>query len=93
MGAVVLSLSTPFYGVSSPNGTIVIHGVPPGGYRMNIWSERAKPFEADDFPREIQVSTTATNLGVIQMKAIDSARGNHRNKFGEAYREMPAKPY
>jgi plastocyanin len=93
MGAVVLALSTPFYGVSGPNGTIVIHGVPPGSYRLNVWSESAKPVEPGDFPHEIQVSTTATNLGVIQMKATNSARGNHKNKFGEAYRDMPGKPY
>jgi plastocyanin len=93
MGAVVLALSTPFYGVSGPDGTIVIHGVPPGSYRFNVWSERAKPLEAGDSPREIQISSTTTNLGVIQMKAADSARGNHKNKFGETYRDMPGKPY
>jgi len=93
MGAVVLALSTPYYGTSGPDGTIVIHGVPPGGYRLNVWSERAKPIEPEDFPREIQIATTATNLGIIQMKATDSGRNNHKNKFGEAYRDLPAKPY
>jgi plastocyanin len=93
MGAVVLALSTPFYAVSGPNGTIVVHGVPPGRYQLNVWSERAKPLEPGDFPREVQISATATNLGAIQMKAIDSALGNHKNKFGEAYRDMPGKPY
>jgi hypothetical protein len=27
------------------------------------------------------------------MKATDSGGNNHKNKFGEAYRDMPAKPY
>lgn len=93
MGAVVLALSTPFYGVSGPNATVVIHGIPPGNYRLNIWSERAKPLDPEDFPREIQISTTATNLGVIQMRATGGARNNHKNKFGETYRDMPDKPY
>jgi hypothetical protein len=94
MGAVVLALNTPYYGTSGPDGTIVIHGVPPGSYRLNVWSERAKPIEPEDFPREIQIATTATNLGIIQMKATDSGgNNNHKNKFGEAYRDMPAKPY
>src|SRR3984893_4174277 len=69
MGAVVLALSTPFYGVSGPDGAVVIHGVPQGSYHLNVWSERAKPLEPGDFPREIQVTTTPTNLGAIQMKA------------------------
>ena len=93
MGAVVLALSTPFYGVSGPNGTIVIHDVLPGTYHLNVWSERAKPLKPEDFPREIQISTITTNLGVIQMKAADSVRTNHKNKFGETYRDMPGKPY
>jgi plastocyanin len=93
MGAVVLALSTPFYAVSGPNGAIVIHGVPSGSYSLNVWSERAKPLEPEGLPREIQISSTATNLGIIQMKATVSARGNHKNKFGEAYRDMPGKPY
>jgi plastocyanin len=93
MGAVILALSTSFYGVSGSDGDIVIHGVPPGSYQLNVWSERAKPLEPEDFPRKIQVSTPATNLGTIQMKASDSVRSNHKNKFGEAYRELPTKPY
>lgn len=93
MGAVVLSLSTPFYGVSGPNGTIVIHDVPSGHYRLNVWSESAKPVEAGDFPHEIQISATTANLGVIQMQTTSSTRGSHKNKFGEAYRDMPNKPY
>lgn len=93
MGAVVLALSTPFYGVSGSSGTIVIHGVPPGSYHLNVWSERAKPLKPEDFPREIQISPTTANLGVIEMKAADSARSNHKNKFGETYRDFPGKPY
>src|SRR5579871_1196374 len=93
MGAVVLAQSTPFYGVSGSSGTLVIHGVPPGSYRLNVWSESAKPLEPKDFPRDIQVSTTTMNLGVIQMKSIASARNNHKNKFGETYRDPPGKPY
>src|SRR5579871_6424475 len=35
MGAVVLSLSTPYYGISTASGLVVIHNVPPGSYRLN----------------------------------------------------------
>jgi plastocyanin len=93
MGAVVLALSTPFYGVSGSNGTILIHGVPPGSYQLNVWSERAKPLPPSDFPREVQILPATTNLGIIQMQAAASARGKHKNKFGESYRDLPGKPY
>src|SRR5271168_1333759 len=34
MGAVILALSTPYYGISTANGDISIHNVPAGSYRL-----------------------------------------------------------
>src|SRR6202020_3645267 len=39
MGAVVVSLSTPYFGISSRDGVIKIPNVPAGSYRLNIWAE------------------------------------------------------
>ena len=40
MGAIVLALKTPYYAVSSATGAVTIHGVPPGQYRLHMWSEQ-----------------------------------------------------
>jgi len=92
MGAVVLALSTPFYAISGRNGEIVIHGVPPGSYRLQVWSEQAK-VSSTNYPRDIQVSASGTNLGEIDMEAVTSPLADHKNKFGEDYKPVPGSPY
>ncbi|WP_263366666.1 cupredoxin domain-containing protein [Edaphobacter bradus] len=92
MGAVVLSLSTPFYVVSGADGEVVIHGVPPGSYRLQVWSERAKP-TANELPRTVRVSGDRVNLGEIVLEAAASPLADHKNKFGEDYHPEPGSPY
>jgi plastocyanin len=92
MGAVVLALSTPFYAVTGKNGLAVIHGVPPGSYQLNVWSEGAKTLTSANPLKVIQVSSQSLNLGEIPMQAVTSAANNHKNKFGEDYHPSTAYP-
>ena len=93
MGAVVLALSTPFYAISRGKGEVVIHGVPPGSYKLQIWSEQAKAVNPSAFPREVQVSAMDTSLGEIDMEATSSSMNGHKNKFGEEYHPPSESPY
>ncbi len=93
MGAVVLALNTPFYAISHGTGEVVIHGVPPGSYKLQIWSEQAKAVNTAAFPREVQVSATDTSLGVIDMEETSSSMVGHKNKFGEEYHPPSESPY
>jgi plastocyanin len=93
MGAVVLALSTPFYAGSGGDGFLVINHVPPGSYRVSVWSERAKLADSESLSRVIQVSTSPVNLGQIPMTATDSTLDNHKNKFGDDYVAPKADPY
>jgi plastocyanin len=93
MGAVVLTLSTPFYAIARKNGDAVIHGVPPGSYRLQIWSEQAKPVNSANLPRDVQISATETNLGEIELETTPSSLAGHKNKFGEEYHPAPNSPY
>jgi len=92
MGAVVLALSTPYYAVSGKNGSVVIRGVPPGNYRMEVWSERAK-VRSSNYPRTVRVTATGADLGEIDMEAVTSPMTDHKNKFGEDYRPATDSPY
>jgi len=92
MGAVVLALSTPYYAISGKNGDVVIRGVPPGSYHLQVWSEQAK-LSSPDYPRTVQVTGSGTNLGEIEMEAVVSPLTDHKNKFGEDYRPVPGQPY
>jgi len=94
MGAIVLALSTPFYAISNADGSVVIHGVPTGSYRLNVWSETAQLLEGSDAQRIVQVGDDApVRLGEIAMQPTESPLGNHKNKFGEDYHPESKPPY
>jgi plastocyanin len=86
MGAVVLALSTPYYGISGEDGVVSLHNVPPGSYRLNIWSENAQAVNQTTEQRVIQVSNEPVHLGDITLEGTTDASADHKNKFGEDYR-------
>jgi plastocyanin len=94
MGAVVLALSTPFYGLSEADGTVTIRDVPAGNYRVNVWSESALPANAAETSRVVEVgSSGVVRLGEIPMRPSGSVMEGHTNKFGEEYRPEAKPPY
>jgi plastocyanin len=84
MGAIVLALNTPYYGISGENGSVTINNVPPGSYRLNVWSENGQLANGDE-QRIMQVSSETTRLGNITIQTATDALANHKNKFGEDY--------
>jgi plastocyanin len=93
MGAIVLALSTPYYGISGENGVVVLHNIPPGSYRLNVWSENGQPANPDLFQKIVQVSTEPVHLGDITLQPKTDPLANHKNKFGEDYQPTPDKKY
>jgi plastocyanin len=85
MGAIVLTLNTPYYGISGENGVVILHNVPPGSYRLNVWSENGQLANPSESQRIVQVSTDAVHLGDITLQTATDALANHKNKFGEDY--------
>ncbi len=84
MGAVILSLATPYYAVSHES-MIAIAQVPPGKYRLNVWSEGATPESLNAARRSVTVAAVDIDLGVVSLVAAPSPIMNHANKFGEPY--------
>lgn len=82
MGAVVVALRTPYWGVSSASGAVAIHNVPAGNYRMHVWSESAR---ATGTERTVQVDAMPVHLGEISLEAGADPMAHHKNKFGEDY--------
>ena len=93
MGGIVLSLSTPYYGISTENGSIIIHNVPPGNYRLNAWSEDAQPANPAEVERTVQVTTDPLHLGELIFNRTPSTIENHKNKFGDDYPATPSPQY
>lgn len=84
MGAVVIALPAPFYGVSNRDGSIKVEHVPVGSYRVNLWAEGASDEALDELTRVMTI-TDNTNLGVIHIRVTASENLTHTNKFGHPY--------
>ena len=93
MGAIVLALNTPYYGVSGENGVVALHNVPAGSYRLNVWSENGQLADPNVSQRVVQVSTDPVYLGGIMLRATTDALAHHKNKFGEDYEPSREQKY
>jgi hypothetical protein len=93
MGAVVLSLNTPYYGVSGENGVVALRNVPAGSYRLNIWSENGQPANPEVSQRIVQVSTDPVHLGEITLQKTVDTLAHHKNIFGEDYEPTREQKY
>jgi plastocyanin len=93
MGAVIVSLSTPYYGISARDGNVVIHGVPPGSYRLNVWAENVSADRLKALSRVVEISAKNTSLGPLAIETSGDLMSHHLNKFGENYDPVPKDPY
>jgi plastocyanin len=93
MGAVVISLSTPYYGISSRDGAVTLHNVPPGRYRLHVWAENVPANRLDALSRIVETAGQTTDLGVLSLQVTGSLMKHHQNKFGESYTPTSKDPY
>jgi plastocyanin len=84
MSAVVIAVSTPYFGISDPHGRVSIAGVPPGRYTLRIWYEETLPEALNTMTREVMVSEDAPSLGAMRLPAASMPRG-HQNMYGRDY--------
>jgi plastocyanin len=84
MSAVVIAVDTPYYGASDKHGQIEIPNVPPGRYTMRMWYEAALPDKLDALTREIRISESTANLGLLHLDGTELAQ-THKNKYGRDY--------
>jgi plastocyanin len=93
MGAVVIVLDTPYFAISDSDGKVTVSGVPPGRYRVDMWSEKAAPDELKSLGRIINFSENAVSLGRIQLSGSNQFLEQHLNKYGAPYDSfMPSNP-
>ena len=93
MGGVVISLSTPYYGISMDTGVVVVRGVPPGSYRLSVWAENVAPDRLNALSRIVEISPKNTNLGTLSLETSGDLMAHHQNKFGESYNPPAKDPY
>ncbi len=93
MSAVVLALSTPLYTVATTDGSFVLHGVPPGNYRMHLWIEGVPQPVLDGLGRTLHLTSTGLDLGTIKVSITRPESNSHPNKFGGTYDEHTHSTY
>jgi len=93
MGAVIISLRTPYYAMIGNDHTAVIHNVPDGEYVLKVWSEDATTESLLAAERKIQVKTGRLESCSVHLSARPRSASNHKNKFGEDYPPQPAQTY
>ncbi len=84
MSAVVIAVSTPYYGSSDGRGRVAIRQVPSGRYTLRIWYEQALPEELNNLTREVTISADASSLGTMRLPVTTISQG-HQNMYGRDY--------
>jgi plastocyanin len=84
MSAVVIALSTPYYGISDQRGRVAIPHVPTGRYTLRIWYEDTLPDGLNSLTREVTVSQDASNLGAMRLPGASMPQ-SHLNMYGHDY--------
>jgi plastocyanin len=85
MAAVVLTVESEFYGMSDKTGHISIPAVPPGRYRLHVWSENATPEALQALERLIVIGNGSHTLPTLLIPATRQNPMKHKDKFGRDY--------
>jgi len=93
MSAVVVSVDTPYFGLSDRDGNVVIANVPSGRYQLNVWYERGSPEQLKELTRVVTISDSSRPIGPIQIVQNPSFTAAHKNKYGLDYVPPPNPDY
>ena len=84
MSAIIVTLSTPYFGVSAADGNVLLHDVPPASYEMHVWAEGGSTPDLNALSRRVVVAASQKDLGVVDV-TVNAHLPPHKNKFGEDY--------
>jgi len=93
MAAIVITLNSPWFGISDSSGSVVIRDVPPGRYHLHVWAEQLALSSPVTEGEVLRVPTENYELGMIQFRPVKSALVHHKNKFGKDYLPESISPY
>jgi plastocyanin len=85
MSAVIVVVDGP-YAVSTHEGRVVLHNVPPGRYQLSTWHERAR-----NTSPAVPVTIGPDSLVLPPLNLLDSGEpiAPHKNKYGQDYKTPP----
>ena len=92
MSAVILTVDSPYFGVTDKEGRISISGVPVGRYRMRVWYKDADPAALEALGHDITVGGHEQPLPSVYIQIVPHDLRIHKNKYGEDYDTGPLVP-
>src|SRR5262245_20342334 len=95
MSAIVVSLTTPYFGISDEEGEVTINNVPEGRYQLKVWHERTSDEELSAQSRDVRVAAGPAgghDLGLIRLNEAGYLPQPHMNKHGGQYDNQQNKP-
>jgi hypothetical protein len=85
------ALTTPYFAVTSGDGSFHVDHIPIGSYDLNIWYEDSSESELNSLSRDLDVTAGGNELPTISIHSSASDH-EHLNKYGEPYPiDKPAK--
>ena len=90
MSAVVVSVDTPYYGISDRTGKISIANVPDGRYQVHYWCERGLPDGLQLLTKTVTITNGSRNLAPVEISENPNFTSLHKNKYGQDYAPPPA---
>jgi len=93
MSAVVITVDTPYYGVSDHLGNIEIMNVPNGRYGFHVFYERSTADDLKSIERMVTISQASRSISGIQVTVSPEVTLTHKNKYGEDYVPPPNSGY
>ncbi len=84
MSAVVIAVSSPFYGISDAHGRVAIPHVPAGRYTLRIWYENTLPEDLNNLTRDVTIAEDASSLGSMRLPPTNVPQ-SHQNMYGHDY--------
>jgi plastocyanin len=93
MSAVVVSVDTPYFGLSDRNGNVTIRNVPDGHYQMSVWYERSSPEHLKELARVVTISDSSRKIGPFEVLENPTFTPTHKNKYGLDYVPPPNPDY
>ena len=93
MSAVVVTVDTPYSGVSDGNGNVTIANVPDGRYEVHYWSERGLPEAMKQLTKVVTITDSSRSLDAVEIPENPSFTNIHKNKYGQDYAPPPNTDY
>ncbi|HEX3377916.1 MAG TPA: hypothetical protein VHS29_13695 [Candidatus Acidoferrales bacterium] len=89
MSGAVVSVATPYFGISDRSGRVTLPNVPDGRYQLNVWYERSLPEDLKAAGRTVNISDATRTLESIRVVENPNFTVAHKNKYGQDYVPPP----